>query len=113
MEWKLEDELGTKTLQSTHDIALAAQKILESTGDYNFVVLSPSEPVNNVNFIQACAGYDGNMRLEISILQGGTKTHIYSHEFPPLIAVDVMTSFYLNSIAPDTSNWTLEGEFGG
>lgn len=113
MEWKLEDELGTKTLQSTHDIALAAQKILEGTGDYNFMVLSPSEPVNNVNFIQACEGYDGNMRLEISIFQGGSKTRIYSHEFPPLIALDIMTSLYLNNIVPDVSGWTLDGEFGG
>lgn len=110
MEWKIEDELGSRTLQSPDEISVAVQKIMHSNGDYDFMVLSPSEPINALKFIQVCPG-DGALRLEISVCQGGTKSHMYSREFPPDVIVYIMTTV-LNGTMPDLRGWTFEGEFG-
>ena len=84
-------------------------------GDYNFLILTLKEPVQNCNLIHIKKdGNDGDVSMEISIANEETgKNKLFSmFGLKPEAAMDIITAIAEKGSLPKLDDWIEVGEFG-
>lgn len=110
MEWIIEDGNISKLVQTIEEIATVVHKVME--GKSEFIILSPSMPVETCNFMQAAPVDTEEIHFEVSLLQTTGKNFTYSKVCTPDVAIRMFTMFFTENMIPDVTNWIFEGEFG-
>ena len=110
MEWIIEDGNISKPVQTIEEIATVVHKVME--GKSEFIILSPSIPVETCNFMQAVSIGIGFMHIEVSLLLPTGKNRTFSQTCTSDVAIRMFTTFFTENMIPDVTNWIFEGEFG-
>lgn len=110
MEWIIEDGNIPKPVQTIEEIATVVRGVME--GKSEFIILSPSMPVETCNFMQAAPVNAEEIHFEVSLLQPTGKNRTYSNVCTPDVAIRMFTMFFTENMIPDVTNWIFEGEFG-
>ena len=110
MEWILEDGNVSKQVKTSEDIATVVRSMMD--GKSEFIILSPSMPVETCNFMQAALVDTEEIHFEVSLLQPTGKNRTYSKVCTSDVAIRMFKLFFTEKIVPDVIDWKFEGEFG-
>lgn len=110
MKWTIEDGSSLKQVRTIEDIATTVKNVMEGKSEY--IILSPSIPVETCNFMQAVSTGIGFMHIEVSLLLPTGKNRTFSQTCTPDVAIRMFTTFFTENMIPDVTNWMFEGEFG-
>ncbi len=79
-------------------------------GEAEFLVLSPSSPINNLTFMQTCMDNEnGMLHIEVGLnekMENGRTKILYRDKFTVGEALDLFTDFF-NGQTIDISEWDL------
>lgn len=111
MEWIIEDGSSSKQVQTIEDIAKAVRDVM--SGDAEFLILTPSEPIRTCNYMQVAPKDNEHIHLEVSFGQSSGANRLYYTNCSPNVAISLLTLYYTDNAVPDVNDWTFEGEYGG
>lgn len=79
----------------------------------NYIILSPSEAINNCNFIQTCHSNDNKEKftVEVSISDSKTNRLYGKHNLTIDDVKDIFVQYIDKETVPDISDWESIGEF--
>ena len=110
MIWTIDDGLQSVQIECVASIADTVKNVME--GKSEFIILTPSMPVETCNFMQAAPVDAEEIHFEVSLLQPTGKNRTYSKVCTPDVAIRMFTMFFTENAIPDVMDWKFEGEFG-
>ena len=110
MIWTIDDGLQSTQIESVASIADTVKNVME--GKSEFIILSPSMPIETCNFMQAAPVDAEEIHFEVSLLQPTGKNRTYSKVCTPDVAIRMFTMFFTRYTVPNVTDWKFEGEFG-
>lgn len=110
MEWTLNEGDTVKQIACVNDIATAVKNVMNDSSE--FVILTPSEPIGNCNFMQASKISEDNLHFEVSIVQSSGKNRVYSQVCDLDTTIFLFSQYFIGNVVSNVSEWTFEGEYG-
>lgn len=110
MEWILNEDDTVKQIACVNDIATAVKNVMNDSSE--FVILTPPEPIEDCNFMQASKISEDNLHFEVSILLSSGKNRVYSQTCDMDTAIFLFSQYFMGNAVSNVSEWTFEGEYG-
>ncbi len=109
MEWILNEGDTVKQVTYINDIATAVKNVMNDSSE--FVILTPSEPLRDCNFMQATKISEDSLHFEVSIMQSSGKNRVYSQTCDTDTAISLFSQYYMGNVVSNVSEWTFEGGY--